>query len=399
MNKKIFIITFMLMLFLFVGFGSANEQSAKISISNAVYDENESIINYEHFEILEIKLGEEKVMDTKTFSLEYITNNGDKATFLVNYKVVHLNIHQSKIVDDMELTLISINELFDCEEESDDEESPVKVWIEPSKNDEKHLTVNGVNSFNPIDYGSDRGWTTTYEKEEVILFVERINTNKDVTFNMESDGNYERQIDNEKIKYYLRSNGEYKFITKYVNLGTWGGETDVEDTYMISISGLGETTTQSSSNDDTTMNDNLDDSKPIVEGDYRLNVGDSKNIITNEDGEWTLDTGYTINPNIANDKYVWTFDFSREGNYRPEFVSDSGEIGFVDFNIQPKEVTANVVQGTDNSSNAGKVIAVLGLILIVIGVFVFLQKKKSSKFSMKKSDSSSSVSPVEKDFI
>lgn len=401
MNKKIFMITFMLMLFLFVGTSSAYEQTVEISTSRPVgIEEINENTTWEVFETFEMIMGDE-IDSVKIIRLKDIANDENSAIFSVvndrTIETIYLSKDESVIIDDLKLKLIDIGKSsFTIVRASDG--NPVSVWIEPSISDKKYLIVNGVNTFNPIDYGSDSGWTTTYEKEEVILYAERL---EDVTvaFDMESNGDWESEEKDNLIKFYLKSNAEYLFSVEYTEIGLWGGETDTTDTYMISISGLGESTTQTLSDDSITTNDNSDDSKPIVEGDYRLNVGDSKNIITDEDGEWTLDTGYTINPNIANDKYVWTFDFSRKGNYRPEFVSDSGEIGFVDFNIQPKEVTANVVQGTDNSSNAGKVIAVLGLILIVIGIFVFLQKKKGSKFSMKKSDSSSSVSPVEKEFI
>ena len=401
MNKKIFMMTFILMLFLFVGLGSAYEQTVEISTSRPVGNEeiNENT-TWEVFETFEMTIGDE-INSIKIIRLKDIANDEKSAIFsVVNYgtiETIYLSKDESVIIDDLTLTLLDISEGSSTANVATDG-NPISVWIEPSVGDKKYLIVNGINTFNPVDYGSDSGWTTTYEKEEVILHAERLES-VNVAFDMESNGIWESEEKNNLIKFYLKSNAEYKFIVDYTEIGLWGGETETTDIYVISISGLGETSISTSPNDNTEVNVNSDDSEPIVKGDYRLNVGDSKNIITDEDGEWTLDTGYAINPNIANEKYVWTFEFSQEGNYRPEFISDSGKTGFVDFNIKPKEVSANTVQGTDNPSNAGKVVALLGLIFIVIGGFIFMQKNKGSKFSMKKSDSSSSVSPVEKEFV
>lgn len=381
---------------------AAIEPSAKIITyyTNVDVDDINETTEWIIYESNIIDVGD-SITSLRDIDLNEVTNDGTKAFFEIEGDELIIAVGDFEVIEDFKIELIDIDDydVADKEDVADKDEDVVDVWIEPSTGSKLYLAANGENKFNMAKYGSDSGWETSYEDNEITFKAERLQNVK-INADMDTDGGsfVKEEVDDEIMIYTLKENGEYTFTIEYEKESVWGGIEDETEVYTIILTGLDEVAT-------TDYSDEFGEAEKLFDTEIDGKVGDTKTFTTPVDGEFALGTGVSETNKVVNDDgtVLWTFKLNSittaECQFK-EFEDEGNDFGNLTFIITakptptPPPTTTTTTNNNNNNNNVNSnqgfyddlgenknLIGVLVLIIgcIVGGAFLMNNKKKGGK--------------------
>lgn len=383
MKKAIFTLIF---ISLFVGV--VNAASVSTATFTTYYTNDGTIANptWVTYETNSLEVGE-SITSLNDIKLKEISNDGEKAIFVIDDEIAIMLKGETLIYDDFKIKLVDISYYgkSSTTEIANDNDDVISVWIEPSNGNKLYLAKNGANTFDVNKYGSSTGWSTVFEDNEIVLKAKRIQ-DVPITFKMESkDGSYTKESVKDNILIYtLQKNGDYTFTIEYECKSAWGGSEDKTEIYKIKVVNLDKAKTTSSSNN---SNDETDEAKQLFNKRYSITQKSTRTITTTVDGEFTTNGGITIDDKRVNDdgSVDWIFNAGNYiGTYECKFTEKNGnDYGKITFTVEEDVTNTNTNTNTntadqsyedeDENSSLGLILAAIGLLLII---FIVINNKK-----------------------